>query len=62
MGELKNRTRIGIIMDNDIFEWLKDRSKKTDVPNSRIVEKALIEVYGKEINDFIKAKKEEKNS
>lgn len=59
MGELKNRTRIGIIMDNDIFEWLKDRSKKTDVPNSRIVEKALIEVYGKEINDFIEAKKEE---
>ena len=59
MGELKNRARIGIIMDNDIFEWLKDRSKKTDVPNSRIVEKALIEVYGKEINDFIEAKKEE---
>ena len=59
MGELKNRTRIGIIMDNDIFEWLKDRSKKTDVPNSRIVEKGLIEVYGKEINDFIEAKKEE---
>ena len=57
MGELKNRTRIGIIMDNDIFEWLKDRSKKTDVPNSRIVEKALIEVYGKEIDEFIKSKK-----
>lgn len=56
MGELKNRTRIGIIMDNDIFEWLKDRSKKTDVPNSRIVEKALIEVYGKEIDEFIKSK------
>lgn len=59
MGELKNRTRIGIIMDNDIFEWLKDKSKKTDVPNSRIVERALLEVYGKEINDFIEAKKEE---
>lgn len=59
MGELKNRTRIGIIMDNDIFEWLKDKSKKTDVPNSRIVERALLKVYGKEINDFIEAKKEE---
>lgn len=61
MGELKNRTRIGIIMDNDIFEWLKDRSKKTDVPNSRIVEKALIEVYGKEIDEFIKLKNKEEN-
>lgn len=61
MGELKNRTRIGIIMDNDIFEWLKDRSKKTDVPNSRIVEKALIEVYGKEIYEFIKSKNKEEN-
>lgn len=61
MGELKNRTRIGIIMDNNIFEWLKDRSKKTDVPNSRIVEKALIEVYGKEIDEFIKSKNKEEN-
>ena len=61
MGELKNRTRIGIIMDNDIFEWLKDRSKKTDVPNSRIVEKALIEVYGKEIDEFIKSKNKVEN-
>lgn len=61
MGELKNRTRIGIIMNNDIFEWLKDRSKKTDVPNSRIVEKALIEVYGKEIDEFIESKNKEEN-
>lgn len=59
MGELKNRTRIGIIMDNDIFEWLKNKSKETAVPNSRIIERALIEVYGKEIDKFIKAKKEE---
>lgn len=61
MGELKNRTRIGIIMDNNIFEWLKDKSKKTDVPNSRIVERALLEVYGKEIDEFIKSKKKEEN-
>lgn len=59
MGELKNRTRIGIIMDNDIFEWLKNKSKETAVPNSRIIERALIEVYGKEIDKFIKTKKEE---
>lgn len=61
MGELKNRTRIGIIMDNDIFEWLKNKSKKTSVPNSRIVERALIEVYGKEIEEFIRLKNKEEN-
>lgn len=54
MGELKYRTRIGIIMDNDILEWLKDKHEKTDIPQSRIIEKALIEVYGKEINEFKK--------
>lgn len=61
MGELKNRTRIGIIMDNDIFEWLKNKSKETAVPNSRIVERALIEVYGKEIEEFIRLKNKEEN-
>ena len=61
MGELKNRTRVGIIMDNDIFEWLKNKSKETAVPNSRIVEKALIEVYGKEIDEFIRSKNKEEN-
>lgn len=61
MGELKNRTRIGIIMDNDIFEWLKNKSKETAVPNSRIVERALIEVYGKEIDEFIRSKNKEEN-
>ena len=61
MGELKNRTRVGIIMDNDIFEWLKNKSKETAVPNSRIVERALIEVYGKEIDEFIRSKNKEEN-
>lgn len=61
MGELKNRTRIGIIMDNDIFEWLKNKSKETAVPNSRIVERALIEAYGKEIDEFIRSKNKEEN-
>lgn len=55
MGELRNRTRIGIIMDNTIFEWLKDKHEKTDIPQSRIIEKALIEVYGNEIEEFKKS-------
>ncbi|MDO5577195.1 MAG: ribbon-helix-helix domain-containing protein [Fibrobacter sp.] len=58
MGELKNRTRIGIIMDNTIFEWLKDKHEKTDIPQSRIIEKALVEVYGKEIEEFKKRQEE----
>ena len=58
MGELKNRTRIGIIMDNTIFEWLKDKHEKTDIPQSRIIEKALVEVYGKEIEEFKKRREE----
>lgn len=61
MGELKNRTRIGIIMDKVIFEWLKDKHEQTAIPQSRIIERALLEVYGKEIEEFKnKHKKEEK--
>lgn len=58
MGELRYRTRIGVIMDNDIFDWLKAKSSETQVPHSRIIEKALMEVYGKEIEEFKKNNKE----
>ena len=54
MGELRYRTRIGIIMDNVILEWLKEKHEQTDIPQSRIIEKALLEVYGEEINEFKK--------
>lgn len=60
MGDLRYRTRVGVIMDNDIFDWLKAKSAETQVPNSRIIEKALIEVYGKEIEEFKKNKEAEK--
>jgi len=52
MGELKYRTRIGIIMDNKILEWLNSKSEETDVPKSRIIEKALMDMYGDEIRNF----------
>lgn len=52
MGELKYRTRIGIIMDNKILEWLNSKSEETDVPKSRIIEKALLDMYGDEIRSF----------
>ena len=52
MGELKYRTRIGIIMDNKMLEWLNSKSEETDVPKSRIIEKALMDMYGDEIRNF----------
>ena len=52
MGELKYRTRIGIIMYNKILEWLNSKSEETDVPKSRIIEKALLDMYGDEIRSF----------
>jgi len=52
MGELKYRTRIGIIMDNKMLEWLNSKSEETNVPKSRIIEKALMDMYGDEIRNF----------
>ena len=42
----------------DIFEWLIDKHEKTDIPNSRIIEKALLEYYKDEIEEFRKSKEE----
>jgi len=52
MGELKYRTRIGIIMDNKMLEWLNSKSEETNVPKSRIIEKALMDMHGDEIRNF----------
>lgn len=61
MGELRYRTRVGVIIDNDIFEWLKQKSAETDVPHSRIIERALLEVYGNEIEEFKKTLQKEED-
>lgn len=52
MGELKYRTRVGIIMDNNILAWLNAKAEESDVPKSRIIEKALMAMYGDEIKNF----------
>ena len=52
MGELKYRTRIGIIMDNKMLEWLNSKSEETNIPKSRIIEKALMDMHGDEIRSF----------
>ena len=52
------RTKTAIYLDNTIFEWLIDKHEKTDIPNSRIIEKALLEYYKDEIEECRKSKEE----
>lgn len=40
--ELKNRTRISSTLDNDIYRRLKEYSEKTDIPITKILDKAVI--------------------
>lgn len=40
--ELKNRTRISSTLDNDIYKRLKEYSSKSDVPLSKILDKAVV--------------------
>lgn len=58
MGQLKNRERVNIVMANDIMEWLRAESKKTDIPIARLVEKAIRNNYGKEIEEYYDNKEE----
>jgi hypothetical protein len=40
---LKNRGRKGFILPLELIQWLEGYSKETDIPESRIVERALKE-------------------
>lgn len=53
-----HRTKTAIYLDNIIFAWLMDKHEKTDIPNSRIIERALLEYYKDEIEEFKKNYKE----
>lgn len=55
----KYRTKTAIYLDNTIYEWLMDKHEKTDIPNSRIIERALTEYYKDEIEEFKKSKEEQ---
>lgn len=46
--ELKNRTRISSTLDNDVYKVLKDISRNTDVPVTKILDKAIM-MYAKSI-------------
>lgn len=41
MGALKYRERIGLVLAKDVCEWLRAENARTEVPISRIVEKAI---------------------
>jgi len=39
--ELKNRTRFSTTLDNEIYRKLKEYSGKTDVPITKVMDKAI---------------------
>ena len=39
--DLKNRTPIGSAIDNDLYNWLKEYSKETSIPVSKLLDKAI---------------------
>ena len=46
--ELKNRTRISSTLGNDVYKVLKDISRNTDIPVTKILDKAIM-MYAKSI-------------
>lgn len=47
--ELKNRTRISSTLNNEIYKRLKEYSDKSDIPITKILDKA-VEMYLDNIN------------
>jgi len=44
MSDLKNRTRIGITVDNEILEKFKKYSKETRIPMSKLIDEAILDL------------------
>ena len=44
--DLVNRQRVNLTLGNDVIEGLRKLSKETDVPMSKMVDKALLAMYG----------------
>lgn len=52
MGDLANRTRLGVSIDNNVYRELDKLSKDTMAPKSRLIDKAIIlllKEYGIEV-------------
>lgn len=39
--DLKNRTPVGSAIDNELYNWLKEYSKKTAIPISKLLDRAI---------------------
>ena len=39
--DLKNRTPIGSAIDNNLYNWLKEYSKESKIPMSKLLDKAI---------------------
>ena len=57
MGEIKNRTRKTLYLDNNFHEFLSEKSENTGTPISRIVEIATIKQYQDEYDKFLEKRK-----
>ena len=40
-NKLVNRIKIGSPIDKELYEWLKEYSKKTSIPVSKLLDKAI---------------------
>ena len=40
--DLKNRTPVGSAIDKELYNWLKEYSKETSIPVSKLLDKAII--------------------
>ena len=49
---LKNRTKIGTTLDNDVNEKLKKLHKTTHIPKSKLFDEAIKDLYEKYKNNF----------
>lgn len=54
-----HRTKISIYLDNTIHAWVLAKKEDTGINFSRLIEKAILEVHGKEIKEFAEKQKQD---
>lgn len=47
MADLKNRTRIGNTVDNELLKQFKDLSESTRIPMSKLLDEAITDLLKK---------------
>lgn len=54
----KDVTKVTYTLDSEVIQMIEDFNKKTDIPKSKIVEKAVRSYVGKRAKEFAKLEKE----